>query len=307
MLPPSLRAPKSQEPESLKALRDEVLARTRGEGRTVVDGPDLCFFRFSRPATLTKVTTFGVTVGVVLQGSKKLRVEGHELNVAPPGVLVVTRETENETTLLPAGPDRPHLSLFLCFDPEHVARALVTLSEAAGPPAPEVVPAFQLPYDQRLVDTLRRLVASIDDPIERKLLAPLAAQEILLRLLRSDAAAAVRSGVGRAADAGKILEAMQFIRAHSAEGLTVPAIARRVGMSPSHFAHRFRAVARVSPMRYLRDVRLEQARARLLHASARVGDVARDLGYESQAHFAREFKRRYGAPPTQYVRLLTER
>jgi AraC-like DNA-binding protein len=226
--------------------------------------------------------------------------------VVPPSVLVVTRETENETTLLPAGPDRPHLSLFLGFDPEHVARALVAMSEAAGPVASEAVPAFLLPHDARLVDTLHRLVVSLDDPIERKLLAPLAAQEILLRLLRSDAAAAVRAGAGRAADSGKILQAMQFIRAHSTEALTVPAIARRVAMSPSHFAHRFRAVARVSPMRFLRDVRLEQARARLLHGPARVGDVARDLGYESQAHFAREFKRRYGAPPTQYVRAVND-
>jgi AraC-like DNA-binding protein len=290
------------EPGGIVALRDLVLARTRAEGYTGADIPDLCFFRFSRPATLTKVATFGVTLGVVLQGRKQLRIEGHELSVEPPSFLVVTRETENETVLLPAGPDRPYVSLFLCFDPEHVARALLALAEVAVPATPEVVPAFLLPYDPRLAGALHRLLMSLDDPIDRKLLVPLITQEILLRLLRSDAAAAVRAGVGHAADAATILRAMQFIQAHAAERLTVGAIARRVAMSPSHFAHRFRAVARVSPMRYLRDVRLEQARAQLLAGNSRVGDVAHALGYETQAHFSREFKRRYGAPPTQYLR-----
>jgi AraC-like DNA-binding protein len=298
----SFRNLNAQEPEGIVALRRQVLARTRDDGYTAAEVPELCFFRFSSPATLTKVATFGVTLGVVLQGSKQLRIAGHELRVAPPNFLVVTRESENETTLLPAGPDRPYLSLFLCFDPEHVARALVALAEAVGPTTREVVPAFLLPYDPQLADTLHRLLVSLDDPIERQLLAPLMAQEILLRLLRTDAAGAVRAGVGHAADAAKILEAMQFMRAHAADRLTVPVIARRVAMSPSHFAHRFRAVARVSPMRYLRDVRLEQARTRLLAGNAQIGDVAQALGYESQAHFAREFKRRYGAPPTQYMR-----
>jgi AraC-like DNA-binding protein len=298
-LRPPFRDLNNREPEGIVALRRQVLARAPNEGLTAADGPELCFFRFSSPATLSKVATFGVTLGVVLQGRKQLSIGGRELSLTPPNFLVVTRDTENATTLLPAGPNRPFLSLFLCF---HVARALVALSEVAEPPTREVVPAFLLPYDPQLAQALHRLVLSQDDPIDRKLLAPLITQEILLRLLRSDAAAAVRAGVGHAADAAKILEAMQFIRAHATERLTVPVIARRVAMSPSHFAHRFRAVARVSPMRYLRDVRLEQARAQLLAGNARVGDVAQGLGYESQAHFAREFKRRYGAPPTQYIR-----
>ena len=50
---------------------------------------------------------------------------------------------------------------------------------------------------------------------------------------------------------------------------------RHVAMSPSHFAHRFRAVARLSPMRYLREVRLERARELLLQHGARAGEGSR--------------------------------
>jgi AraC-like DNA-binding protein len=300
-----LRSPK-EAPAALEPLKQWMLAHTPSEGHTQIAFPDMCLYRFSRPSTFRKAATFGVTLGVVLQGQKKLRVEGHELTISPENFLVITRETEHESAALQATPERPYLGMSLCFDPEHVARAMLSLTEAGETNTHETMPAFVLPFDSRLADALRRLFVSLDDPIERKLLAPLAAQEILLRLLRSDAAAAVRGGVGLAADAGRILDAMQFMRAHAAEGLSVQQIARRVAMSPSHFAHRFRAVARTSPMRYLRNVRLDQARSLLLGGQSRIGEVASQLGYESPAHFTREFKRRFGSPPTHYLKRLSE-
>ena len=68
-------------------------------------------------------------------------------------------------------------------------------------------------------------------------------------------------------------------------------------MSPSHFAHRFRVIARMSPMRFVKEVRLDAARTLLLSEGARASDVALRVGYESPAHFARDFKRRFGARP----------
>ena len=88
-------------------------------------------------------------------------------------------------------------------------------------------------------------------------------EEILLRLLRSDAAAVVRAGAG-VSDASRILESMQFMRAHHMRPLNLEQLARQVAMSSSHFAHRFRALARISPMHYLREVRLDQARTRFV-------------------------------------------
>jgi AraC family transcriptional activator of tynA and feaB len=35
------------------------------------------------------------------------------------------------------------------------------------------------------------------------------------------------------------------------------------------------------------------------HASRSIGDIALGCGFSTQAHFAREFKQRYGATPTQ--------
>jgi len=85
---------------------------------------------------------------------------------------------------------------------------------------------------------------------------------------------------------------------------SVDSIARQVAMSTSHFAHRFRVVARMSPMRFVKEVRLDAARALLLCKGARASEVALRVGYESPAHFARDFKRRFGASPARYARRL---
>jgi AraC-like DNA-binding protein len=97
---------------------------------------------------------------------------------------------------------------------------------------------------------------------------------------------------------------MAFIRANAHRKLTVAQLAKRAAMSPSHFAHRFRDVAQVSPMRYLKHVRLDHARVLLLQQGLRAGEVATRSGYASLAHFTRDFKQHFGVAPGQYARAV---
>jgi AraC-like DNA-binding protein len=291
-------------PDALERVRALALALMPADGHTPVLFPDLCLYRFSAPSMFTKAATFGVTLGVVLQGVKRIRLGAHEVTVDPSRLIVVTRECEHQSSVIEASRQRPYVGLSLCFGPERVARALLALAEAGGPTARETAPAFQMPCDAALADALERLLRAMSDPLDRKLMAPLVVDEILYRLLRSDAAAAVRAGVGPAADATRILSAMRFSRERHADKLNVEQLARHAGMSPAHFAHRFRAVARVSPMRYLREVRLDAARTRLLRNGSRVSEVAIEVGFESPPPFTREFKRRFGVSPSRSLALL---
>lgn len=287
----------------LDRVRDLVLSIVQDEGHVALLFPDLCVYRFSQPTSFRKAASFGVTLGVPLQGVKRIRLGEHQLTVDSQRLLVITRDSEYESAVLEATPDAPYVGVSLCFSPERVARALITLAEAGAEPTREHACAFVTDCDEHIASALERLLLTYNDPLDRKLLAPLAIDEILFRLLRSEAAAAIRSGVGVAADAQRILESMQLIREKHASKLSVDGLARKAGMSPSHYAHRFRAVARVTPMRYVREVRLDRARNLLLASGARAGEVALSVGFESPAHFAREFKRRFGVPPSRSAAL----
>jgi AraC-like DNA-binding protein len=285
----------------LRPLRDLVLGLSPAEGHTPLLFPDLCLYRYSEPTTYRKAATFGVTLAVVVQGSKRMRFGGRELTVTPDGLLLVTRETDHEAAVVSATRREPFLGLGVCFGPERVARALLALAEAGGPMTAtrEAAPAFMLEPEAPLAGALERLLLAIADPLDRRLVAPLVLDEILFRLLRTPAAATIRSAVGPGGDANRILDLMGFIRQHHRDKLSVKQLARQAAMSPSHFAHRFRAVARVSPMRYLRQVRLDAARSLLLEHGSRVSQVAVEVGFESPAHFTREFKRRFGVAPSR--------
>jgi len=287
------------EAHPLARVRDLAAALAPDEHHGVLHFRDVCLYRFSSPSTFSKAATFGVTLGAVLEGENQFRSGAHELTVDPRHLLVVTRESEIELAVTRATPEAPSRSLHVCFGPDRVASALLKLAEAGGVAEGDAPTAFVLPPQERIVHALERLVTALADPVEAKLLAPLTIDELLFLLLRTDAAATIRAGVGKPADAERILDTMQFVRAHYAEKLSVERLAKHAGMSPSHFAHRFRAIARVSPMRYLRGVRLDRARTLLAEGSARVAEAALEVGFESPAHFTREFKRRFGMAPSR--------
>lgn len=72
------------------------------------------------------------------------------------------------------------------------------------------------------------------------------------------------------------------------------------GVSPSRFAHRFRAATGLSPMRWRDQQRMQQAADLLVGTGQAVKQVARAVGYSDPLYFSRVFKRHYGISPSGY-------
>jgi AraC-like DNA-binding protein len=267
------------------------------EGQTPFAELGMCIHRYGVRTALSSLTSRGVGLCFVLQGSKQLQLESCLVRSVPGDMLVVTRGA-NLRAVVDASV-RPYLALSVWFDPERVARALLRLAEREAPVG-DVLPAFTMATPEDIASTVERLLDAAADPIDRTTIAPLVLDELMFRLLRTDAAGAVRAAMGPPREVVRILDVMQFIRDNHTQKLTVNLLAKRVAMSPSYFAHQFSRIAHLSPMRYVREVRLERARTLLGDHGKRPTDVAKEVGFESAAHFTREFKRRYGTPPSRY-------
>lgn len=96
--------------------------------------------------------------------------------------------------------------------------------------------------------------------------------------------------------------ALQSLHARVSETWTTETLAREVNMSRSAFADRFTTVVGQPPMGYLTSWRMQLARQKLRETHANVAQIAFDVGYESEAAFARAFRRECGAPPAQWRR-----
>jgi len=288
--------------DGLEELRERVRAASPEEGLTLLMAPDVVTFRVDSPVPEVRRQTEGITVAVVADRAKEVHFsDGGQFVYRPGSYLCCTRAMHYHSAIPKATPKRPYLSLGLRLRPEMVAETVLALDEAGDDS--EDVDGFVAKLDEPLLDTFLRLVRCVDDPVEQRLLAPLIVREVVLRLLRAELARPLKRAAQT--DDGRIRRAMSFIRDHAHERLTVERLAKEVAMSPSHFAHRFRDVARMSPMRYAKQQRLLRARVLLL-GDARVSEVAREVGYRSAAQFTRDFKASYGTPPGTYARRARE-
>jgi AraC-like DNA-binding protein len=290
----------------LEELRSLVLPRAVEPGANALGIPGAWAYRADGPERFRKSSASTLSVGIVLQGKKEVDVGGELLEYDVSHCIVLTGELEYAARVIEASPARPYLSLVLSVPPDLVARTLLALADTDAAPQPPVVgaprSAFLANVDDGVLEPLVRFVRSLDDAAERRVIAPLAIEELVFRLLRSDAASALRRAACRGGDEGRIADTMAFIRANTQRKLTVGQLAKRAGMSPSHFAHRFRDVAHVSPMRYVKHVRLEQARVLLVQSQARTSEIADRVGYSSLTHFTRDFKQHFGLAPGRYAR-----
>jgi AraC-like DNA-binding protein len=99
-------------------------------------------------------------------------------------------------------------------------------------------------------------------------------------------------------------QALGALHAQPSAPWTVESLARAAGASRSVLAERFAEMVGQPPMQYLALWRMQLA-ARLLADGGAVAEVARAVGYESEAAFSRAFKKLVGQAPGTWRRART--
>jgi len=100
--------------------------------------------------------------------------------------------------------------------------------------------------------------------------------------------------------------AISMLHAEPAESWTLESLGSRVGLSRSALHERFVAFAGLPPMQYLTHWRMQCGARLLREGHATVAAVAQEVGYDSEAAFARAFKRATGQPPAAWRRSQRE-
>lgn len=96
--------------------------------------------------------------------------------------------------------------------------------------------------------------------------------------------------------------AIALMHEHPAQGWSVEELARHVGLSRSALHERFVELTGHAPMQYLANWRMQLGAGLLRGSRAKVAAIAQEVGYDSEAAFARAFKRLVGQPPAAWRR-----
>ena len=87
---------------------------------------------------------------------------------------------------------------------------------------------------------------------------------------------------------------------HLREDLSLDGLAKRVCLSPRHFARRFKQTFDRTPADFVQNLRLDEARRRLAEHTQTIESVAAAVGFQSDDAFRRAFQRRFGVKPSSY-------
>lgn len=98
----------------------------------------------------------------------------------------------------------------------------------------------------------------------------------------------------------RLLTVNRYIREHYMLPLTLPTLADLIQCNPVYLSNTYSKVFRISPIKYLQQLKMSKAQDWLLHTNWSINDIANHLGYVSSSQFADLFKRYYGETPTKF-------
>lgn len=216
--------------------------------------------------------------------------------------LWVTRPTkERPYTVIPQHPAHAETRLLLLLlSPDFIA----DMAGFLGIPPDFEHLLHDVPLRQGdILTTLLQLLATVDDDEEATdLFLEVVGQALHLLRLRHEALQKL-SGHRQSTVADllpRLLQARQFIEAHTFDPFKTSDVAAHVALSESHFARLFKTAFGVTVHQYRLRLRLDWARHLLEQPQASVTDTALAVGYRSLSAFIYAFRRRFAVSPSEY-------
>lgn len=99
-----------------------------------------------------------------------------------------------------------------------------------------------------------------------------------------------------------ILQAQRWIHDHLSSPSPATEMVRRSDLAERTFHRRFKKVTGMTPLQYVHQLRVEEAKRRLERTDASIEDIGWAVGYEDAAFFGRLFKRTVSLTPSAYRR-----
>lgn len=262
--------------------------------------------RVSRPSDEALHALHRPALCVIAQGAKRVLLQEEVYAYDASRFLVCSVDLPITAQVVEATTQAPYLCFLLDFDPSDISALLLARTPLPAVRAGSTRGLYLSRSSAPMLDAVVRLMRLADAPDDANLLAPLATQEILVRLLRSEEGHRLAHIARSGSQAHRIAKAIEWLKTHYAEPLRIEELAQRAHMSPSSLHHHFRTVTSMSPLQYQKQLRLQEARRLMLGEVPDAASAGHRVGYESPSQFSREYARLFGAPPARDMQRLRQ-
>jgi AraC-like DNA-binding protein len=282
----------------LEELRALLARHARADWTTAIDG---VLIGKAEQAYESSTSMSGAVLALIAQGAKTLALGDRVYEYRAGQYLIASVDLPVTGHYTEASRERPALGFGLVLEPSAVAELLLQAPPGdlprAGGGTPSALAVSDAPAE--LIDAAVRMLRLFDRPRDIPVLAPMIKREILWRLITGQQGAAVRQLGLADSSLAHVARAVRWVRDNYRESFRVEDVARLSGMSVSAFYRNFQAVTAMSPIQFQKQIRLQQARLLLATHPNDVTAVSHRVGYDSPSQFSREYRRQFGAPPSQ--------
>lgn len=287
--------------ERITQLAEVIGRHVRGTGICTTAMPRLSLIRADQPSTPTPAV-YEASLCLIVQGSKRVSLGEHSVVYDASHYLLVSVDLPLVGDIIDASPDRPYLCCKINLDPGMLADLIA--QEGGVVPRTDLPVLGVYPSDPDLIDATCRLARLLDRPETIGVLGPLIEREILYRLLTGPHGPMLRHVATAGSHLNQVSRAIAAIRRRFDGQIRIDEVAAEAGMSPSSLHAHFKAITRMTPLEYQKQLRLQEARRLMLIGGATAGTAGFAVGYESPSQFSREYRRLFGAPPRQDIERL---
>lgn len=240
------------------------------------------------------------TVVVILNGRKEAILDGHRYIYDNSQYMCCTVSLPVEAGTPEASPEEPLLGVYISLDTQVMTELAIEMESVTGaikqPKTSSQPQSLSLAnWDDAFADALLRLL-QLDGTMDAAILGESRLRELYYAVLKGDAGISARRafGVGN-----EIARSIEYLSTNLSKNVTIDELASLVGMSRAVFHRKFKQATRMSPIQFMKSMRLNHAAMRIA-AGMNVSEAAMKVGYVSSSQFSREFKRMYGKSPKQW-------
>ncbi len=238
---------------------------------------------------------------LVVQGAKRTRI-GTEIHDYRAGeIMAMGVDLPAASVITSASPERPYISIGIDLDID----TIVELSQKTQLQNFDLTRTSNGLFTQRagseLKDAFVRLIKLLDRPERIPVMAPMLLREIHFLLLMGPNGDTLRAFHTMGYKSNQITRAISLLRQNLAKPVQIEEIADEVNMASSTFHRHFKKITHMSPLQYLKKLRLHEAQRLMLSEGMNSGKASSAVGYVSLSQFNREYKRMFGDPPGRSV------
>ncbi|MCW4469919.1 AraC family transcriptional regulator [Flavobacterium sp. MFBS3-15] len=288
------------------SLSNEKSLKTLVENRTVysLDNCELNLFETYQESALVPLKFNDLVVTSMLRGKKVMHLfDDPAFEYLPGETVIVPSNVEMKIDFPEASTQNPTQCLALAIDHNKIEETLVFLNERY-PKEDDTWKLYHENYffynNTDLANTINKLIREcMSYSVTKDALVDLALQELLVRIVQTQTVQ--RTNDSNAIDtASPIYAITQYIRDNITKSINLKDLSEKACMSTTSFYRYFKRELGVSPIEYILNEKIKQAKQLLKNPGIQINEVCFMAGFDDCNYFIRLFKKYEGITPKQY-------